>query len=117
MTSIREAIAAMDEEAEDWEEINGEDGAHSVKQYENHEDRILDFADTAETWIRAALEVLTPAQIHAVDAKVWPDPDARKQYVVTFTSMVIEADDEEQAIDKAGDFKGGGNWEAAEVHL
>jgi hypothetical protein len=33
-------------------------------------------------------------------------------YVVTFTSMVIEADSPEDAIDKAGDFKGGGSWEA-----
>lgn len=34
------------------------------------------------------------------------------QYIVTFTSMVIEADSEEEAIDRAGDFKGGGHWEA-----
>ena len=40
-----------------------------------------------------------------------------KQWVVTFTSMVIEADDAEQAIDRAGEFKGGGNWEAEEVQL
>lgn len=41
----------------------------------------------------------------------------RKQYIVTFTSMVIEADDEDQAIDRACEFKGGGNWEALEVQL
>lgn len=40
-----------------------------------------------------------------------------KQYVVTFTSMVIEADTEEEAIDRACEFKGGGNWEAEEVDL
>lgn len=37
------------------------------------------------------------------------------EYVVTFTSMVIDADDEEDAINRAGDFKGGGNWEAVEI--
>lgn len=67
--SIRDAIASMDEEAQSWEAI-AED--HSVKEYENHEDRILDFADTAETWVRAALETLTPEQIDLVDRKVWP---------------------------------------------
>jgi hypothetical protein len=40
-----------------------------------------------------------------------------KQYVVTFTSMVIEAENEDEAIDKAGEFHGGGNWEAEEVQL
>ena len=40
-----------------------------------------------------------------------------KQFVVTFTSMVIDAQDEDEAIDRAGEFKGGGNWEAQEVHL
>lgn len=34
------------------------------------------------------------------------------EYLVTYTSMLIEADSEEAAIDRAGDFKGGGNWEA-----
>lgn len=38
-------------------------------------------------------------------------------YIVTYTSMPIEADDENHAIDKAGDSKGGGNWEAEEVDL
>jgi hypothetical protein len=42
--------------------------------------------------------------------------DMTKQYVVTYTSMVIEADSEEEAIDRAGD-QGGGNWEAEEVQL
>lgn len=65
--SIRDAIAAMDEESKDWEEISE---SHSVKDYENHEDRILDFADTAETWIRAALEVLHPDVIDQVDAHI-----------------------------------------------
>jgi hypothetical protein len=37
------------------------------------------------------------------------------EYLVTYTSMVIEADDEDAAIDRAGDMKGGGNWEAEEV--
>lgn len=40
-----------------------------------------------------------------------------KQWVVTFTSMVIEATTADEAIDKAGEFKGGGNWEAEEVQL
>jgi len=72
MTSIRDAITEMDEEADDWEEINGEDGSHSVKEYENHEDSILAFAETAETWIRAALRVLHSDVIDQVDAAVWP---------------------------------------------
>lgn len=38
-----------------------------------------------------------------------------KQWVVTYTSMTIDADTAEEAIDRAGDFKGGGNWEAEEV--
>lgn len=77
--SIREAIAEMDAEHDDWEEI-GEN--HSVKEYENHEDRILDFADTAETWIRTALEVLTPEQIDAVDQRItdgWGERVAKSQ--------------------------------------
>lgn len=37
------------------------------------------------------------------------------KYVVTFTSMVIDADSPDEAIDRAGEFKGGGNWEAEEV--
>jgi hypothetical protein len=71
--SIRDTIAAMDEEADSWEEISGDDSSYSVKEYENHEDTILDFAETAGPWIRAALEVLTPEQIDLVDRKVWPD--------------------------------------------
>lgn len=38
-------------------------------------------------------------------------------YIVTYTSMAIDADTEEAAIDRAGDMKGGGNWEAEEVDL
>lgn len=37
-----------------------------------------------------------------------------KQYVVTYTSMVIEADNEEDAIARAED-GGGGHWEATEI--
>lgn len=42
------------------------------------------------------------------------------EYIVTFTSPVITADSPEEAIDRAGDFKGGGHWEAEptdQVHL
>lgn len=70
--SMRRVIAAMDEEHDSWEEINGDEGNHTVKEYENHEDSILSFADDAEVWVRAALEVLTPEQIDAIDAKAWP---------------------------------------------
>lgn len=37
------------------------------------------------------------------------------KYVVTFTSMIIEAEDEDEAIERACEFKGGGHWEAKEV--
>lgn len=37
------------------------------------------------------------------------------QYIVTFTSMIIDAESADDAIDRAGEFKGGGNWEAEEV--
>jgi len=40
-----------------------------------------------------------------------------KQWVVTYTSMVVDARTATEAIDKAGDSKGGGNWEAEEVQL
>lgn len=39
------------------------------------------------------------------------------QYVVTYQSMVIEADTPEDAITKAEDSSGGGHWEAVEVDL
>lgn len=38
------------------------------------------------------------------------------QYIVTYISMVIEADSEEDAIARAMDTSGG-NWEAEEVGL
>ena len=34
---------------------------------------------------------------------------------MTFTSMQIEADNADEAIARAGEFKGGGHWEAVEV--
>lgn len=40
-----------------------------------------------------------------------------KHWLVTYTSMVIDARTASEAIDKAGDMKGGGNWEAEEVPL
>jgi hypothetical protein len=40
--------------------------------------------------------------------------DERKSYIVTYISMVIEADSPEDAIARAED-QGGGNWEASEV--
>lgn len=45
------------------------------------------------------------------------DPRPLRRFVVTYTSMVIEATDEEAAIERAGDFKGGGNWEAEEIQF
>jgi hypothetical protein len=37
-------------------------------------------------------------------------------YQVTYTAMLIDADSEEEAIDRAiGDMRGGGHWEAKEV--
>lgn len=38
------------------------------------------------------------------------------KYIVTFTSIVIEADSPDEAIEKACEFKGGGHWEAKEPH-
>lgn len=47
------------------------------------------------------------------DAMAWADwPKTR--YVVTFRSVVIEAASEEEAIDRATESRGGGNWEAVE---
>lgn len=37
------------------------------------------------------------------------------KWQVTFTSMLIDADSSEEAIDRAGEFKGGGQWEAVPV--
>jgi hypothetical protein len=37
------------------------------------------------------------------------------KFIVTYTSMVIEADDGDEAIDRATEFDGGGHWEATEV--
>lgn len=62
--SIAADLAALDDEHAEWEEIAE---THTVRDYENHEDFILAFADTAEAWIRAALEVLDPAEIQKVD--------------------------------------------------
>lgn len=39
-----------------------------------------------------------------------------RRYIVTYTSMVIEADSAEDAIDRCMD-KGGGNWEAERLGL
>lgn len=41
----------------------------------------------------------------------------RRQFIVTFTSMVIEADDMDAAIERAAEMHGGGNWDAEEVFL
>lgn len=42
-------------------------------------------------------------------------PDDPGHFVVTFTSLMIEADSPSEAIDRAGEFKGGGHWEARRV--
>lgn len=36
-------------------------------------------------------------------------------YVVTYTSVVIEAASEDEALDRVDDLGGGGNWDAMEV--
>jgi hypothetical protein len=64
---IRRVIAELDEEGARWLML-GED--YTVREYEYHEDTVLEFAAEAESWIRAALEVLTPEQIALVDGRV-----------------------------------------------
>lgn len=77
---IRGDLAQMDEAGETYSEAQESDGGESVKDYENYEDSRLGFADTAENWIRRALEVLSPSQIQKVD-----DAVARQQYARIMT--------------------------------
>jgi hypothetical protein len=69
MSVISDAVAALDEAREQFEEAGGHDDGN-VRDYEHYEDSRLDFADTAESWVRAALEALEPAQIEKVDRRM-----------------------------------------------